>query len=185
MPFTPTLSALRVQIQLRPGLPQNAGVHVRSTAPGRDITPPAGQRSLCSKSSSPSVSVCSPHHGTFWPWLLQNCCQVTRAAVGRGTAEFHGLERLRASLQPAWHHPRSEHCRPCDRSCFCCSGPKCASRFIPWRARTCSCKAVGSAGSSAAQGSSASFGRSGSRSPQDRCANPGEARRPLVVFPEA
>jgi 1-acyl-sn-glycerol-3-phosphate acyltransferase len=57
-----------------------------------------------------------PHHGTFWPWLLQKCLpRHTRRSWGVERPEFHGLERLRASLQ-AGHGVilAPNHCRPCD-----------------------------------------------------------------------
>jgi 1-acyl-sn-glycerol-3-phosphate acyltransferase len=57
-----------------------------------------------------------PHHGRFWPWLLQKWLPGhTRRKWGVEPPEFHGLERLRASLQ-AGHGIllAPNHCRPCD-----------------------------------------------------------------------
>lgn len=57
-----------------------------------------------------------PHHGTFWPWVLRQCLPGhTRRKWGIEGLEFHGLDRLRASLQ-AGHGVilAPNHCRPCD-----------------------------------------------------------------------
>ncbi len=57
-----------------------------------------------------------PHHGSFWPWLFQKLLpRRTRRKWGVEPPEFHGLERLRASLQ-AGHGVilAPNHCRPCD-----------------------------------------------------------------------
>lgn len=57
-----------------------------------------------------------PHRGTFWPWLMQKWLPgYTRRKWGVDYPEFHGLERLRASLQ-AGHGVilAPNHCRPCD-----------------------------------------------------------------------
>ena len=57
-----------------------------------------------------------PHHGTFWPWLLQKWLPGhTRRKWGIEGLEFHGLERLQASLK-AGHGVilAPNHCRPCD-----------------------------------------------------------------------
>ena len=41
-----------------------------------------------------------PHHGTFWPWLLHKWLPGhTRRKWGIEGLEFHGLERLQASLK--------------------------------------------------------------------------------------
>lgn len=57
-----------------------------------------------------------PHHGAFWPWLLQKWLpgHIRRKWGVEGT-EFHGLDRLRASLQ-AGHGIilAPNHCRPVD-----------------------------------------------------------------------
>jgi 1-acyl-sn-glycerol-3-phosphate acyltransferase len=57
-----------------------------------------------------------PHHGTFWPWLLHKWLPGhTRRKWGIEGLEFHGLERLQASLK-AGHGVilAPNHCRPCD-----------------------------------------------------------------------
>ena len=57
-----------------------------------------------------------PHHGTFWPWLLHKWLPGhTRRKWGIEGLEFHGLERLQASLR-AGHGVilAPNHCRPCD-----------------------------------------------------------------------
>ena len=57
-----------------------------------------------------------PHHGTFWPWLLQKWLPGhTRRKWGIEGLEFHGLERLQASIK-AGHGVilAPNHCRPCD-----------------------------------------------------------------------
>lgn len=57
-----------------------------------------------------------PHHGTFWPWVLQQWLPShTRRKWGVEPVEFHGLEHLRASLE-AGHGVilAPNHCRPCD-----------------------------------------------------------------------
>ena len=58
----------------------------------------------------------SPHHGTFWPWLLHKWLPGhVRRKWGIAGLEFHGLERLKASLK-AGHGVilAPNHCRPCD-----------------------------------------------------------------------
>lgn len=57
-----------------------------------------------------------PHHGMFWPWVLQRWLpHHTRRKWGIDRLEFHGLDRLRESLQ-AGHGVilAPNHCRPCD-----------------------------------------------------------------------
>jgi 1-acyl-sn-glycerol-3-phosphate acyltransferase len=57
-----------------------------------------------------------PHHGRFWPWLLQRWLPGhTRRKWGVEWPEFHGLDRLRASLD-AGHGIvlAPNHCRPVD-----------------------------------------------------------------------
>jgi 1-acyl-sn-glycerol-3-phosphate acyltransferase len=57
-----------------------------------------------------------PHHGKLWPWLLQKWLPGhTRRKWGIEGLEFHGLERLQASLT-AGHGVilAPNHCRPCD-----------------------------------------------------------------------
>jgi 1-acyl-sn-glycerol-3-phosphate acyltransferase len=57
-----------------------------------------------------------PHHDTFWPWLMQKWLPGhTRRKWGIEGLEFHGLERLQASIK-AGHGIilAPNHCRPCD-----------------------------------------------------------------------
>ena len=57
-----------------------------------------------------------PHHGTFWPWLLQKWLPGhVRRKWGIQGLEFQGLERLQASVK-AGHGVilAPNHCRPCD-----------------------------------------------------------------------
>src|SRR5437588_11943238 len=57
-----------------------------------------------------------PHQGTFWPWLIQKWLPGhAQRRWGVDWPEFHGLERLKASLK-AGHGIilAPNHCRPCD-----------------------------------------------------------------------
>jgi 1-acyl-sn-glycerol-3-phosphate acyltransferase len=57
-----------------------------------------------------------PHQGSFWPWLLQKWLPGhTRRKWGVEAVEFHGVERLKASLA-AGHGVilAPNHCRPVD-----------------------------------------------------------------------
>ena len=57
-----------------------------------------------------------PHHGNLWPWLMQKWLPShTRRKWGVEWPTFHGLDRLKASLQ-AGHGVilAPNHCRPCD-----------------------------------------------------------------------
>src|ERR1700730_7799239 len=82
----------------------------------RDIKPPGGQEPMQQVVIAKPYQFVPPHHGTFWPWLLQKWLPgPTRRRWGVERPEFHGLERLRASLQ-AGHGVilAPNHCRPCD-----------------------------------------------------------------------
>ncbi len=57
-----------------------------------------------------------PHHGSFWPWLLQKWLPGhVRRKWGVTQMEYHGLDRLKASLK-AGHGIliAPNHCRPVD-----------------------------------------------------------------------
>lgn len=58
-----------------------------------------------------------PHRGACWPWLLARCYlpRFLRRTYGIEQFEWHGVERLRASMA-AGHGVMltPNHCRPCD-----------------------------------------------------------------------
>ena len=118
-----------------------------------------------------------PHHGALWPWLMQKWLPGhTRRKWGIEGLEFHGLERLQASLK-AGHGVilAPNHCRPCDALILALLGAELRQPFYTMAVAHLFMKSQHSALAPLFHGgpSASSSRRPRSRSTQNRFLHPG------------